>query len=156
VETRFATLTDFTPTFLDLAGVPAPPQFAGRSLLPLARGAAVPDWPDAIIAEFHGHHFPYPQRMIRTERYKLIVNPADVNELYDLVADPAELLNQYELPALASVRQLLLIRLYDALRARGDNFYHWMTTMFEVGGKTYDATLSDFETARQAVRESQV
>ncbi|MGN6812961.1 MAG: sulfatase-like hydrolase/transferase [Thermomicrobiales bacterium] len=156
VESRFATLTDFTPTFLDLAGIPAPPQFAGRSLLPLARDEAAPDWPDAVIAEFHGHHFPYPQRMIRTERYKLVVNPADVNELYDLAADPAELLNQYEQPALAGVRQALLTRLYATLRARGDNFYHWMTTMFEVGGKTYDAALSDFETARQAVHGSQV
>ena len=33
-------------------------------------------------------------------------------------------------------------RLYDVLRERGDNFYHWMTSMFEVGAKTYDTALS--------------
>lgn len=150
VESRFATLTDFTPTFLDLAGLPPPPHYDGRSLLPLARGEAAPGWREEITAEFHGHHFPYPQRMLRTARYKLVVNPADVNELYDLEADPHELLNRYEHPELADVRRELLGRLYTTLRERGDNFYHWMTTMFEVGGKGYDTSLSQLERARAA------
>ena len=33
------------------------------------------------------------------------------------------------------------------LRDRGDNFYHWMTSMYEVGAADHDATLSSFETA---------
>jgi arylsulfatase A-like enzyme len=98
-----------------------------------------------VVAEFHGHHFPYPQRMIRTEDYKLVVNPADVNELYDLRADPDELQNRYDHPELAGVRRELMSRLYDVLRERGDNFYHWMTSMFEVGAKTYDTALSDLD-----------
>ncbi len=36
-------------------------------------------------------------------------------------------------------------RLYRLLKERGDNFYHWMTSMFDVGAKTYDASLSQFE-----------
>lgn len=154
VEERFVTLADLTPTFLDLAGVPSPPQFAGRSLLPLLRGEALPDWRQEVITEFHGHHFPYPQRMIRTTDYKLIVNPADVNELYDLRTDPHELLNVYEHPELAGVRGALMRRLYEALRVRGDNFYHWMTTMFDVGAKTYDTSLSHFEARRPEAEES--
>ena len=146
-EGRFATWTDLTPTILDLAGIPAPAQFDGCSLLPLLGGEPVSGWRQEITAEFHGHHFPYPQRMIRTARYKLVVNPADVNELYDLQADPHELLNVYDHHELAGVRRDLLSRLYALLRARGDNFYHWMTTMFEVGAKTYDASLSQLDTS---------
>ena len=37
-------------------------------------------------------------------------------------------------------------RLYDLLRDRGDNFYHWMTSMYDVGASDYDPTLSSFET----------
>lgn len=147
VERRFATLTDLTPTFLDLAGLPVPEHFDGRSLLPLVHGDPVDDWPTELIAEFHGHHFPYPQRMIRTDRYKLVVNPVDCNELYDLAEDPDELHNRYHHPELAAVRQDLMRRLYDALRDRGDNFYHWMTSMFEVGAKSYDTALSQLDPA---------
>jgi hypothetical protein len=39
----------------------------------------------------------------------------------------------------------LLARLYRQLRERGDNFYHWMTSMYPVGGKDHDASLSSFE-----------
>ncbi|TWD74916.1 arylsulfatase A-like enzyme [Kribbella amoyensis] len=142
VEDGFVTLTDLTPTFLELAGLDVPEYYQGRSLLPLVAGERPGDWPAEVTAEFHGHHFPYPQRMIRTDRYKLVVNPADRNELYDLRLDPHELQNRYEHPELAEVRRELMGRLYAILRDRGDNFYHWMTSMFEVGAKTYDTTLS--------------
>lgn len=145
VERKFVTLTDFTPTFLDLAGVSPPAHFHGRSLLPLVRGEEISDWPQEVTAEFHGHHFPYPQRMIRTERYKLVVSPSDINELYDLQEDPHELINRYEHPEMADVRRALMGRLYGLLEARGDNFYHWMTSMYEVGEKAYDVSLSQFE-----------
>ena len=156
VDDAFVTLTDLTPTFLDLAGIdPVDDElgngqvgadgrrrFDGRSLMPLVRGERPADWPDHVTAEFHGHHFPYPQRMIRTTDHKLVVNPPDENELYDLRADADELHNRYHDPELAEVRSELLRRLYEILRDRGDNFYHWMTSMFEVGAKSYDAALS--------------
>ena len=145
VENRFVTLTDLPPTFLDLAGLAGPPEFDGRSLLPLVHDEEVSGWPQEVTAEFHGHHFPYPQRMIRTGRYKLVVSPADVNELYDLEADPHELQNRYDHPELAGVRRKLMGRLYELLKDRGDNFYHWMTSMYEVGEKAYDTSLSEFE-----------
>lgn len=145
-EDRFATLTDLTPTFCDLAGVTPPGHYDGRSLLPLLRGEPDIDWPAEIVAEFHGHHFPYPQRMIRTGTHKLVVNPADRNELYDLAADPDELHNRYDHPELADVRRALSRRLYEVLRERGDNFYHWMSSMNEVGAKSYDVALSQLDT----------
>ncbi|MFK0117605.1 sulfatase-like hydrolase/transferase [Streptomyces sp. NPDC090994] len=144
VRDEFVSLTDCTATILELAGADPSPATDSRSLLPLVRGEH-PDWPAELLAEFHGHHFPYPQRMLREERYKLVVNPESVNELYDLTADPHELSNRYEHPELAGVRRRMMRRLYDLLRDRGDNFYHWMTPMYDIGASDYDPTLSSFE-----------
>ncbi|MEU6025904.1 sulfatase-like hydrolase/transferase [Streptomyces tauricus] len=141
---EFVSLTDCTATILELAGCDPQPATDSRSLLPLVRGEH-PDWPEELLAEFHGHHFPYPQRMLRDNRYKLVVNPDSVNELYDLDTDPHELTNRYPDPALESVRLRLMRRLYDLLRERGDNFHHWMTSMYDIGASDYDPTLSSFE-----------
>lgn len=144
VRTEFATLTDCTATILDLASCNTGPAVDSRSLVPLLRGE-LPEWPGELLAEFHGHHFPYPQRMIRDDRYKLVVNPESVNELYDLLTDPHELTNRYDDPELQPVRQHLMHLLYERLRERGDNFFHWMTPMYEIGASDYDPTLSAFE-----------
>ncbi|MFN2199642.1 MAG: sulfatase-like hydrolase/transferase [Caldilineaceae bacterium] len=141
-DDHMVSLIDLPPTFLDLAGAPVPDYFDGRSLVPLLQGKHVADWREYIIAEFHGHHFPYPQRMIRTHTHKLVVNPPDIDELYDLVADPNELANQIDNPAYADVKRELFVALYRELRASGDNFYHWMTTMYDVGEEVGDASLS--------------
>ncbi|SEF78746.1 Arylsulfatase A [Nonomuraea solani] len=144
VRNEFVNLTDCTATILELAGCDTKPAVDSRSLVPLVSGEH-PEWPAELLAEFHGHHFPYPQRMIRDDRYKLIVNPESVNELYDLRRDPHELSNRYTHPELAPVRRRLSRRLYDLLRERGDNFYHWMTPMYDIGALDYDPTLSSFE-----------
>jgi arylsulfatase A-like enzyme len=144
-EERFVSLVDLPATWLDAAGIPVPQEFDGCSLLPLLRGEAPSEWRRDVVCEFHGHHFPYPQRMIRTARHKLVVNPPDVNELYDFQVDPHELTNRIDDPAYAVVRRDLMRRLYRQLRERGDNFYHWMTTMFEVDSpEDGDASLSGF------------
>lgn len=147
VEQRFASFMDLTSTVLDIAGIEPPGYMDSQSLMPLVRGDDQVSWRREIFAEFHGHHFPYPQRMIRTERYKLVVNPSDINELYDLESDPDELHNRYEHPELQETRTELLGRLYEELRLRGDNFYHWMTTMYDVGDKAYDTSLSQLDNA---------
>ncbi len=144
VSDEFVSLMDCTATILALADLDPSPAVDSRSLLPLVAGDDV-QWQDDIICEFHGHHFPYPQRMVRDRRYKLVVNPESVNELYDLVEDPGELSNSYEDPALVDVRGRLMHRLYTALVERGDNFYHWMTSMYDIGVVTYDPTLSAFD-----------
>jgi arylsulfatase A-like enzyme len=146
VSDEFVTLTDCTATILALAGIDPTPAVDSRSLLPLVGGENVV-WQDDVICEFHGHHFPYPQRMIRNRRHKLIVNPDSVNELYDLQLDASELHNRYEHPEYREIRAALLHRLYTALVERGDNFYHWMTSMYEIGNVTYDPTLGGFDEA---------
>jgi hypothetical protein len=83
--------------------------------------------------------------MLRSRTHKLVVNPESVNELYDLVADPSELFNRIDDPSYRAVRDAMMSALYDQLRARGDNFYHWMTTMFEVDVPEHeDTSLSGF------------
>ncbi len=150
VRTEFVSLLDCTATILDLAGLDPSPAVDSRSLLPLARGEQV-EWDADIVCEFHGHHFPYPQRMLREDRYKLVVNPDSVNELYDLERDPDELQNVYGHPEMAGVRGRMMQRLYTVLRERGDKFYHWMTTMYDVGDVDYDPTQSGLdETTYQA------
>lgn len=144
----FVTLTDLSATFLDVAGVEVPKRYDGRSLVPTVSGSAGEDDPREVVAEFHGHHFPYPQRMLRTEHWKLVVNPAGVNELYDLDRDPDELANCYRHRELADTRAQLETRLYQVLRDRGDNFYHWMTSMNDVGGLSYDPSLASFAPTR--------
>jgi len=146
VRDEFVSLLDCTATILDLAGLDTSPAVDSRSLLPLVRGEDVA-WEEDIVCEFHGHHFPYPQRMIRTDRFKLVVNPDSVNELYDLLIDPDELQNLYELPEMRERRTAMMTRLYTVLRERGDNFYHWMTSMYDVGELGYDPTLSGLDEA---------
>jgi arylsulfatase A-like enzyme len=144
VRDELVSLTDCTATILELAGLDPAPATDSRSLLPLVRGEH-PSWPAEIVAEFHGHHFPYPQRMIRDHRHKLVVNPESVNELYDLALDPHELHNRYTHPEYASVRRDLTRRLHDLLVARGDNFHHWMPTMYDTApDPAHDPTLSPF------------
>jgi arylsulfatase A-like enzyme len=141
---RYATLLDFTATILDLAGLDPGRAVDGRSLVPLARNEPTP-WREELVLEFHGHHFPYPQRALVSSGWKLVINPESVNELYCLDADPDELHNRYGHPEVGATRNAMLARLYALLRDRGDNFHHWMSTMYEVGQADYDASLSSFE-----------
>src|SRR5690625_7463428 len=83
--------------------------------------------------------------MLRTDRYKLVVNPDSVNELYDLQADPDELHNRYRHPEMHEIRAALISDLYRRLRARGDNFFHWMTSMYDIGDVDYDPSMSGLD-----------
>jgi arylsulfatase A-like enzyme len=74
-------LIDLAPTLLDAAGVPAPPQFAGRSLLPLARGATPRELP--AVASLDAEHAA--SHAIRWQRWKLYDG-----RLFDLARDPGE------------------------------------------------------------------
>jgi arylsulfatase A-like enzyme len=133
VRSELVSLIDLPATLLDIAGIPDAMATDGRSLLPIVLGESSPGWRSDIVAEFHGHHFPYAQRMIRDERYKLVVNPESVDELYDLALDPHELRNVHDAPAYRDIRDELSARLYRELVARGDPAYSWMTYMSPIG-----------------------
>ncbi len=103
-------LMDIAPTLLDLAGLEIPSNMEGESLVPLLEGKTLPYLP--AFAESAPYRRQFPQqprvyykgnkgkwRMVRTERWKLIMIPhpdGDIFELYDLQSDPGETTNLYE------------------------------------------------------------
>ena len=90
---------DFAPTFLQLAGADVPEDMQGRSIVPLLRGEASPDWRKSIY--YHYYEYPAVHMVrrhcgVRTQRYKLIhFYNLDEWELYDLERDPKEMNNLY-------------------------------------------------------------
>lgn len=139
VESRFVSLVDLTTRFLDMARVESPSEMDGRSLIPLLRGDSVDGWRSHILCEFHGRQFPYPQRMIRDERYKLIITPADVSEFYDLQKDPFELVNAFDDPGYRKERIRLTSILLERLKEERDNFYSWVELNFETSPEEVSA-----------------
>ncbi|MCR5819612.1 MAG: sulfatase [Bacteroidaceae bacterium] len=116
---------DYAPTFLEMAGIPIPPDIQGESLVPLLRGRAETkeekerrkNWRDAI----YYHYYEYPAEHavrrhygIRTDRYKLIHfygHDIDKWELYDLKHDPREKHNLYGKPGYEKLQRHMHHRL---------------------------------------------
>ncbi len=119
---------DMAPTLLDVAGLAAPSEMQGRSLLPLAEGKAVPwrkDWLYEYY-EYPGFENVRPCRGVRTERYKFIhfFVPPEEFELYDLKTDPDEMHNLYGKPGYEELTVRLKDRL-EALRAETNDTYQY-------------------------------
>jgi arylsulfatase A-like enzyme len=90
----FVSTTDFAPTFLDAAGVPASDyKMSGRSLLPWLKGETPNDWRDAVFTQMNGVELYYTQRIVMTKEYKYVYNGFDFDELYDLKNDLHEMHN---------------------------------------------------------------
>ena len=109
---------DFAPTYLEMAGLPVPDQYQGRSFAPMLSGETPSDWREAMYYRYwmhKTHHNVYAHYGIRTDRYKLIYYYADALgqtgaidesyepewELFDLQTDPYELNNVVDDPAYA-------------------------------------------------------
>jgi len=108
---------DFAQTFLDAAGVKAPSDMQGESLVPLLKGESN-DFRDA--AYYHYYEYPSVHMVKRhyaivTEEYKLIHFYYDVDEweLYDRKKDINEMTNVYDNPAYTDV----VAKLKDELAA---------------------------------------
>ncbi len=89
---------DYGPTFLELAGVPAPDDMQGHSFAGLLRGGEPAPWRQAVYYHYydHGRHQVGRHEGVRTRRHKLIHFYTDGQwELYDLKEDPQELHNLY-------------------------------------------------------------
>jgi arylsulfatase A-like enzyme len=115
---------DFAQTFLDAAGIAAPKDMQGQSLIPLLTGKS---WKrDAV----YYHYYEYPaEHMVNrhyaivTKKYKLIhyYFQAGEWELIDREKDPLELKNVYNDPAYASIRKTLHKQLDDLRLKYKDN-----------------------------------
>jgi len=115
VNTDLVQNLDYAQTFLELAGVAAPDDMQGRSLVPLLRGETPADWRDSIY--YHYHEFPSVHQVarhygIRTRTHKLI-NYYQLGEweLFDLVADPDELSNLHGKPGVGALELELAVQL---------------------------------------------
>jgi arylsulfatase A-like enzyme len=135
------TNVDFAPMFLDLADVPAPAEFQGRSFRDVLRGRTPDDWPTSMYYRYWMHndsnHHVYAHYGVRTKRYKLIYyynDPLGQDgalgpsfepewELLDLETDPCEMHSVHDDPAYAAVMQELKDELHLLQAQVGDERY---------------------------------
>ncbi|MDZ4850547.1 MAG: sulfatase [Pirellulaceae bacterium] len=108
VNNNIVSLLDFAETFIDVAGLPVPPEMQGRSIVPLCKSEVPSDWRKSLY--YHYYEFPVPHRVrphygVITDRYKLVhYYKPDVDdwELLDREKDPLEVKNFYADPAYAA------------------------------------------------------
>jgi arylsulfatase A-like enzyme len=106
-DNHIVSLIDFAETFLDVAGLPAPAEMQGHSLVPLLRGEAPADWRKSLY--YHYYEYPVPHRVrphygVVTDRYKLVhYYKPDIDEweLLDREKDPLEVKNFFADPEYA-------------------------------------------------------
>ena len=129
---EFVRLMDLMPTFIEWGGGELPDNLDARSLAPLVDGATPAGWPDSVYCESHGEVWGYStQRMVRTERWKYVYFPHDLDELYDLRADPAEMNNLIDNPDHADVLGEMKARLVGWNDATNDMFqWKWVRWNF--------------------------
>lgn len=109
---------DFAQTFLEAAGIKAPEDMQGESLIPLMKGDTA-SWSREAV---YYHYYEYPSvHMVKrhyaivTKEFKLVHFYYDVDEweLYDRLKDPQEMNNVYHDPAYAEKVKELHIKLDD-------------------------------------------
>jgi arylsulfatase A-like enzyme len=117
---------DFAQTFLDAAGIEAPDDMQGESLMPLLKGNQEKWTRDAV----YYHYYEYPAvHMVKrhygivTRDYKLAHFYYDIDEweLYDRKQDPYEMNNVYHDPAYAGIVKELKVRLRELRRKYKDS-----------------------------------
>lgn len=117
---EFVYLQDLFPTFLGVAGRPVPVAPDTTSILDLVKGRQAPTGRDSVYASFYAQLFPYEQRILRTQQYKLVYNRSDIGELYDLQADPWEMKNRIDLPHWQGMQAELMARMREHMVRLGD------------------------------------
>lgn len=117
---------DFAQTFLDAAGIPAPSDMQGESIVPVLTGQTGKWNRDAV----YYHYYEYPaEHMVNrhyaivTKDYKLIhyYFVEDTWELIDRKKDPMEMKNVYDDPAYAKVKKDLHVKLEELRKKYKDN-----------------------------------
>lgn len=121
ISDTLVSITDFAPTFLQLAGCPIPDGLNGRSLLELLQNEEAPaDWREAIFMQLNGVELYYTQRVVRTQRLKYVFNGFDDDELYDLEDDPHELTNLAADPKYEEAKRHLVGLMWQYARESDD------------------------------------
>ena len=126
ISTTMVQNLDYAQTFLEAAGISAPADMQGESLIPLLTGNSEEWTRDAV----YYHYYEYPAvHMVKrhyavvTEQYKLVHYYYDTDEweLIDRVKDPQELRNVYNDPTYAPVVAELHRKLEELRKLYGDN-----------------------------------
>jgi arylsulfatase A-like enzyme len=128
VDERIVSNVDFAQTFLEMAGVEAPADMQGRSLVSLLKGEDPDDWRKSFYYHYYegppAEHSVAEHYGVTDGRYKLIhYHKLKQWELFDLVNDPDEMQSVYGQPEYASHRQRLtdeLKRLRSELEVTSD------------------------------------
>lgn len=89
---QLVSMLDLGPTLLELSGVRPSAPMSGHSLAPALRGEPL-DRPAELHFASNGNETYGNQRMVVTDRWMLVVNFFDADELYDLERDPGQLHN---------------------------------------------------------------
>lgn len=117
---------DLVPTLLELAGLQAPNELEGNSLVPVLSAAEDTLGRSAYI-EYHRHELAsdgwggfHPMRAIVRDQTKLAIHLFDVDELYDLDLDPEENTNLIRDPQHAQARNSLHDQLIDWMYSSKD------------------------------------
>lgn len=117
---------DFAQTFLEMAGMTAPDDMQGESMVPLLKGEGE-SW-DREAVYYHYYEYPGEHAVkrhygIATKDYKLIhfYHDVDIWELYDQHADPQEMNNVYDDPEYAAVREEMTKKLKEVREKYGDS-----------------------------------
>jgi arylsulfatase A-like enzyme len=139
---------DFAPLFADLAGIPLPKEFQGRSFRSMLTGQTPADWRQALYYRYwmnRGDHNVAAHYGLRTLTHKLVYyyydglglpgtergpetnyslsDRAPEWELFDLVHDPREMNNVANDPAYATIRRQLTDQLHRLQAEYGDKPY---------------------------------
>lgn len=108
---------DYAPTFMEAAGLKAPAEVQGRSIVPVLEGKAE-DWRKSVYYAYYekGEHN-VPQHFgVRTLTHKLFYLPGtDEWQMFDLEKDPNELTSIHDHPEYAEIRRALTAE-YERLR----------------------------------------
>lgn len=124
---------DLTPTILDYMGLPVPVLLEGKSMLPQIRDTSV-KINDEVHMEFTRYEVDHDgfgglqmMRAITNEKYKLVINLLDTDELYDLEKDPDEVHNLIDDPQYAEIRDRLHDCILEHMNATRDMYrgYQW-------------------------------
>ncbi len=113
VNRDLVSVLDVAETFLEAAGLPAPAEMQGRSLVPILRGKTPKDWRKSFYYQYFEWPQPHhvrPHYGVVTDRYKLVRFQApdcDYWELFDLKKDPRELRSVFGEPGYAKVQRQL-------------------------------------------------
>ena len=109
-------LQSIYPTTCELAGIPIPETVDFASFVPQMEHL------DKRGEEYIFGGYRHLQRMLRSDKYKLIVYPqAKQAQLFDMESDPDEMINLYHVPEYKSLAKEMFIQLQKKQKELGDN-----------------------------------